>query len=259
MNPILRAILFAGVLFVGMLVVLELGRRLGHRRQAREGDAGHAGFGAVEGAVFALMGLLIAFTFSGAAERFEQRRQQILDEANALGTVWQQLDLLPASAQPELRDLLRRYVDARLALYDRLPDLAGAKAEVARANELQSAIWTRAAAAAQAPGAATPLTAMVLTSLGQAFDLAAARVAALQIHPPRILFIMLGVFTLMSALLAGVSMGGARSRSWVHMFGFALIMAVTVYIILDLEFPRVGFIRLNDADQFIRDVRQSMQ
>jgi hypothetical protein len=205
------------------------------------------------------MGLLVAFTFSSAADRFDHRRQQILEEANALGTVWQQFDLLPAAAQPALRDLFRRYVDSRLAVYDQLPDLAAARAEIEKSNELQSAIWTRAAQAAQAEGAATPLTALLLASLGQAFDLASSRVAAIEMHPPKILFVLLGVLTLLCSLLAGFSMGGAPSRSWVHLFAFAFIMSATVYIILNLEFPRVGFIRLNQYDHFIREVRQGMR
>ncbi len=69
----------------------------------------------------------------------------------------------------------------------------------------------------------------------------------------------LAVLALTSALLAGYAMAGGRSRSWIHVIGFALIMAATVYVILDLEFPRAGFIRVDDFDQLLRDVRQSMK
>jgi hypothetical protein len=68
----------AGGLFVGMILLLELGRRLGRRRQGKQEEGARAGLGAVEGAVFALLGLLIAFTFSGAASRFDTRRQLIV-------------------------------------------------------------------------------------------------------------------------------------------------------------------------------------
>lgn len=256
MNIILRTSLFAAALLFGMIVLLEIGRRLGRRRRETGGEAG---LGAVEGAVFALMGLLIAFTFSGAADRFDKRRQLILDEANAVGTVWQYLDVLPAPAQPELRDLFRRYVDTRLAVYARLPDYAAAKVEIARANELQSALWTKAVAATQAPGAANAITAQAIAALSTAFDISAARVAALETHPPRELFWLLGVLTLLSALLAGFSMGAAQTRSVLHITAFALIMAGTVYVILDLEFPRVGLIRIDEADRFIQEARQSMR
>src|SRR5262245_16132661 len=98
-----QMILLAGSLFIGMLLLLETGRRLSLRQLAQEGAAERAGFGVIEGAVFALLGLLIAFTFSGAAARFDTRRQLVVEEANAIGTAYLRLDLLPATAQPQLR------------------------------------------------------------------------------------------------------------------------------------------------------------
>jgi hypothetical protein len=143
----------AGGLFVGMLVLLETGRRLGLRRLAQDSEAAQVGFGVVEGAIFALMGLLIAFTFSGAASRFDTRRQLVVDEANAIGTAYLRLDLL-----------------------------------------------------------------------------------------------------------AGYSMaGGQPSSCWIHMLAFAVIMAVTVYVILDLEYPRLGLIRVDAVDQVLVDLRDSMR
>jgi sulfate permease, SulP family len=72
----LLTILFAAGLLVGMVLLLELGRRLGRRRQGKDEEGAGAGLGAVEGAVFALMGLLIAFTFSDAdTRRFSDRER----------------------------------------------------------------------------------------------------------------------------------------------------------------------------------------
>src|SRR5262245_22092651 len=104
----------AAALFLAMLALQKVGRRLGERDRGRgpTGDKVEAGQGA--GTVFALLGLLVAFTFSGAGARYESRRHLIAEEANAIGTAWLRLDLLPAPAQPHLRDLFRRYVDARL-------------------------------------------------------------------------------------------------------------------------------------------------
>jgi hypothetical protein len=70
-------------LLLGMLALLELGRRIGTRRLAQDAEGARAGIGAVEGAIFGLLGLLIAFTFSGAASRFDSRRQLVVEETNA--------------------------------------------------------------------------------------------------------------------------------------------------------------------------------
>ena len=147
-------------LFVGMVLLLEGCRRIGVRRMANDPKGAQAGTGAVDGAVFALRGLLIAFTFSGAAVRFDQRRSLIVQETNDIGTAYLRLDLLPPSAQPALRDLFRRYLDSRLEVYRRLPDIEAARAELARSNELQGEIWSRAVAASrmnEAPPAANML------------------------------------------------------------------------------------------------------
>ncbi len=256
MNPSLLSFLFATGLFIGMLLLLETGRRLGQRRQTKLEEGARAGLGAVEGAVFALMGLLVAFTFSGAATRFDARRQLIVEEANAIGTAWLRLDLLPAASQPELRELFRRYLDQRLEVYEKMPDMKAARVELAKVNALQGEIWQRATVACKE--SANPVTMHLIPALNEMFDIAATRTAATQIHPPTIIFAMVGVLALMSSLLAGYAMAGGQTRSWIHVTGFALIMAATVYVILDLEFPRVGFIRVDNFDQLLRDLRQTM-
>jgi hypothetical protein len=78
-------------------------------------------------------------------------------------------------------------------------------------------------------------------------------------HPPLIIFLMLGVLALLSSLLAGYAMAGERSRSWIHTLSFALMMATTVYVILDLEFPRLGFIRIDAMDRVLYELRASMK
>src|SRR4029079_19567505 len=101
-----------GGLFVALLVSLEAGRLAG--RKAFSKDAHPAGLATVEAVTFGLLGLLLAFACSGAAGRLDVRREQIVNEANAIGTAWLRLDILPADAQPKLRDLFRKYTDSRI-------------------------------------------------------------------------------------------------------------------------------------------------
>ena len=108
----LIALAFGGGLFAGMLLFQELGRRIGARQLERDPSGARAGVGILEGAVFGLLALLLAFTFSAAATRFDGRRQLISDEVNAIGTAWLRVDLLPAEPQPAIRDGFRRYLDS---------------------------------------------------------------------------------------------------------------------------------------------------
>ena len=258
MNFVFDIGMVAAGLFAGMLILLEMGRRFGLRRLMQDSDAARAGFGVVEGAIFALMGLLIAFTFSGAAARFDTRRQLVVEEANAIGTAYLRLDLLPASSQMALRESFRQYVEARLDTYRKLPDIVAAKQALAQATQLQGQLWSQALAACQE--APQPATMLLLPALNAMIDITTHRGVATQIHPPQVIFVMLCVLALASSLLAGYSMAGGRPSScWIHMLVFAVIMALTVYVILDLEYPRLGLIRVDAIDQVLVDVRDSMQ
>jgi hypothetical protein len=250
-------IALATALFVGMLLLGELGRWLGQRRQERDPEGARAGSGVVDAAVFGLLGLLVAFTFSGAASRFDGRRQLIVEEANDIGTAWLRLDLLPASEQPALRELFRRYLDLRLEAYRALPDLAAAHAALARSLDVQREIWARAVAACSLTEGQRAIV-VLLPSLNQMFDIAATRSAAGLIHPPFVIFLLLIGVGLLGALLAGYAMAQGRQRSWTHSVGFALAIAMTVYVILDIEYPRLGLIRVDAADQLLVDLRASM-
>jgi hypothetical protein len=250
-------VLFAVGLFVGMLLFLQIGRRLGERSLALDPGEARTGLGGVEGAVFALLGLLIAFTFSGAASRFDQRRHLVTEEANAIGTAWLRIDLLPAEAQPALRDLFRSYLDSRLETYRKLPDVDAAMAEFRRSMDLQGEIWKAAVSGSRKSD--TPAVAMqLLPALNQMIDITTTRLMATRIHPPKVIFIMLGGLSLASALLAGYAMAGGKSRHWVHVILFAAVLSTTVYVIVDLEYPRLGLIRVDAVDQVLTDLRRSM-
>jgi hypothetical protein len=102
---VLIAAAIFGAIFGAVLAAIELGRWLGGRQRRASPGTADDGLGAMDSAVFGLFGLLLAFTFFGAASRYDQRRDQILAEANAIGTAYRRVDLLPAGAQPELRGL----------------------------------------------------------------------------------------------------------------------------------------------------------
>jgi hypothetical protein len=252
-------VVVAAAIFVGILGSVMLGRWLGRRASARYGAAGMPNVSSLEAAVFALLGLLIAFTFSGALSRFDVRRAQAVDEANAIGTAYLRIDLLPASAQPSLRQTFREYVDARIATYRALPDVEAARRELARSQDLQRDIWAQAIAAARMAESRREAELLVIPALNQMFDITTVRVVATQLHPPSIIYEMLIALALASALLAGYQSAGEKDYHWVHKLGFASIVALTVYVILDIEYPRAGWVRLDAIDQVLVNVRAGMK
>jgi hypothetical protein len=230
---------------------------VGRQRYATDKDSFADGLGAAEGAIFALLGLLIAFTFSGAASRFEERRHLITQEANDIGTAWLRIDLLPPADQPAMRDLFRRYTDLRIAAYERVRDEASTVAKSAAAQRLQGEIWQLAVAGVRKPEASPGAAQVLLPSLNAMFDIVTTRNTATRNHPPLAIYLLLGVLCAVGSMLFGYSIGPSRNPNWMHRLAFAGIMALAIYVILDLEFPRRGLIRIDGEDQVLVDLRQS--
>lgn len=259
MNLVLIAALSAIGLFLGMLLFAEMGRRVGVARLACDPEGLSKGTGAAEAAVFGLLGLMLAFSFSGAASRFEDRRNLIVEEANAVGTAYLRLDLLPSEAQPRLRALFRRYLDARVVAHQSGREQAFAYRKLAEAESLQGEIWVAAVAGSKRADAMPQATMLLLPAVNEMIDITATRTMARQNHPPVVVFVLLGLLELIGALLLGYAMSANRDRSWLHTVIFAAILAATFYIIVDLEFPRLGLIQVGAADQILADVRKIMR
>lgn len=252
----LSSALFSVALFAGILLALRLGHAAG-RRMSRDLEGGHAGLGVVEGAIFGLMGLLIAFTFSGAASRFDARRELIVEEVNAIGTAWLRIDVLDPADQAAVRERFRAYVDERLAVYREIADADVADAARKRAEQLGGELWSDSVAAVRR-GGLPQAPALLLPALNAMFDIATTRVMATEMHPPLPIFGMLFGLSLIASLLAGFAMAGGKRPSWLHRVGFALVMAISTYVILDLEFPRRGLIRVDTFDHALVELRETM-
>ena len=120
MNPTELAVLISAGLFVGIIVCLEAGYRIGCYVSERT-ESAHEGTGTIEAAVFALLGLLLGFSYAGGISHLDQRRELIVREANTIGSAYLLLDLLPDSERPHMRHLFREYLEIRLRVYEKLP------------------------------------------------------------------------------------------------------------------------------------------
>jgi hypothetical protein len=245
-------------LFGGMLLLLEVGRRIGIRRMEKDAEGAKAGIGAVVGAIFSLLGLLIAFTFSGASSRFDARVQLGIREANSIRTAYYLIELLPDPAKASLKDNFRKYLDAELEVIKKLPDLGAAKEALIRRSASQLEIENEVIAAYADPNIRAPAS-LLLSAISQWIDISKTREIAANTHPPILIFAMLMGLALVSSLIAGYGMAEAKSRSWLHIVTFAAVISVVIYVIIDLEFPRFGLIRLDAADRFLVDLRQTMK
>jgi len=244
-------------LLVGMLVCTEVGYRLGRRWRRSHGDASTGG-GAVEAAVLGLLGLTLAFSFGGASDRLTTRRDQIVQEANAIGTAWLRLDLLPQADRLALRVLFRDYLESRIEVYEKFGERERSNAALARGGQLQQQIWTAAVGSCpQAPVAAACM--LLLPALNDMFDITTTRTMAQQTHLPALIIGLVAVLCCLGGVLSGYAMSAQADRNPLQVAVFALAISATVYVVLDLEFPRAGLINLAAMDQAIVGLRDLMR
>ena len=262
MTFLVFAVGVTALFFISSLLLLNFGRWLGLRHMAKHGVETMTGLPTIEGAVFALIGLLLAFTISGALQRFDERRQLVVQEANAIATAYDRLALLGADAG-DLQAKLKDYTKARVTLYEMPHDFSlWERAEIwppeqlAKIEGLERKLWDATVAACPSSNYRPPC-ALALTAINTAFEVARLRAGAAEKHPPQIVYTMLFGLGLGGSVLAGFGM--AASRSWVHMLMFAATLSVTLYAITDMEFPRLGLIQVVGFDHFLADVYDQMR
>lgn len=233
------------VLFLGlMLAGVETGFRLGRRTAGKTDEQIKPQISVVEGSLVGVLGLLLAFTMSMAVSRFEQRKQLVLEEANAIGTSWLRTHLLPDPDGREIADLLCKYVDLRLeyvAVGEHPQELQMMRDRGAR---LQADFWGRAVAYGQKDP--NPVRAgLLLQSLNQVIDLDAARWMALNNHVPSAVIYLNAIVALLTIMLVGYAFGIHGVRRVFSMFFLALAITVVLSVIIDLDRPRRGFIQVS--------------
>jgi hypothetical protein len=256
--------LATAIFFVFLVVVFLFSvgfQLLGHHIGTQWRANGRGGYGdstsAIQTSLFALLGLLIAFTISGGEDRLDARRRLIVEEANSIGTAYLRLDLLPAAAQPALRELFRRYTEDRIAYFQQLAHLDRAQHLHDRAAELQREIWT-AATNATRQTSDLPASLLTLPAINTMIDVTTARDAALRSHVPLAMFLLLLMLAFACAVIAGMEMSKQPRPSPFHMLAFAGTLALTCYVIVNIELPRIGWAPLGPIDRLFAQVRQHM-
>lgn len=168
------------------------------------------------------------------------------------------MDLLSTSDQLPVRELFRRYLDSRLQTYRKLAETPLPEKEMAESVRLQDEIWKRSVVATSGPGAHQDAGKLLLPALNAMIDITTTRAMATLIHPPAAILILLFGLGLASSFLMGLGMADVTRRNLVLVVDYVAITALTVLVIVDLEYPRRGLIRVDPYDSFLRDLRQTM-
>ena len=244
MTPLLQEAALAGGLLVLLLAALELGYRAGVREARDTHPVAGTQVGTVQGAILGLLGLLLAFSFAAAGTRFLERQDLITQEANAIGTAYLRADLLDGPHRAELRTALRGYTEHRISASRTLHQDTLGTTVTAEVERLHAEIW-RAASSGVADRPALALA--VLAPVNDVIDLHATRVAAAQKHVPLPVLALLVACSLLSIAVIGYGNGLAGERSVPLAAPLAMLIGFALCVTIDLDHPRAGVIRLNDA------------
>jgi hypothetical protein len=237
---------------VAFVAAMKAGHLIGARSRARLGEVATPDLGATLGGLLGLLGLLLAFTFGMAGERFDRRKTLVVEEANAIGTAWLRTDLIPEPQRALARDALRAYTQARL-------DVAKASTRdeaITRSEKIQADLWTITAAAAAA--SPTPTVALFVAAVNEVIDMHGRRVQAALRNPiPPTIFATLYAVAILVLGIAGYARGVTGDRSATVNLVLALVLAVVFALIMDLDRPYEGLLTV--SQQAMRDLLGTMQ
>jgi len=243
------------VFLVGLgavLIATEIGRRLARHIGERGEDDN---FNTLEAAIIGVLALMIGFTFAMALDRFESRRDAVLDEANAIGTTALRARMLPAPHDRQVLEYLRDYVKVRLDLTQRVVTRDDLDNTIARSNELQEAIWVQAMMVAAKDNAMVP-TGLFIQALNDMIDNQGKRLAAVRNHVPNIVVLALFAVAAIASAFSGYARGLGTKRSALPSYIIAFLVCGVILLILDLDRPSAGFIEV--SQQPMIDVAQSL-
>ena len=220
-----------------------LGVRLGLMRHRGGANMPEGPIGSIVGALLGLLAFILTFTFGMAADRFDSRRQLLLDEVNAIGTSALRAEMLGEPERTECLALFRKYVDLRVEAMHHPDRLMHA---LAASDSLQDQLWQQAIIVSK--GMNTPVGALFISSLNEVIDLQTSRKTVVLLYriPPGI-WIGLCLITFLSMATVGFQFG----ISGKPYLGFSLVLAVTfstvILLITELDRPRQDMLKVNQG------------
>lgn len=228
-------------LVAGIVAAHEMGFWYGSRKRAAD-EPFDRQMGLVRAATGALVAFLIGFAFSGAASRFIDRLDIIVKEANALGTAYLRTDTVAEPLRSELKAALKEYTADRVTLLSR-EGRSQIEPLLAKVSGLHERMWKSAVKGTQDNA---PLMAMVLPPLNEVIDLHSTHLAMARRHLPiPIMAALLGAAAIGVGLLGfGNGRIGRRFSGLDAVYG--VVLAVALWMTIDLDYPGIGIIRVNN-------------
>jgi hypothetical protein len=242
--PLLYSFPLWGVAFIFLvllLIALESGFRVGLRMRNSWKDAESGGGAVVLTSMFALLGLVLAFTYASGVSRFDARKNAVIQEANSLGTAFHRADLVAEPGRTELKRTLLEYARTRAFPPGSIKTVADLEAALKKTLEHLSKIWPATKKVIE-QGEPAPRESSLVAAINGVLDVHTVRLAAVSDRLPRIVIWMLVFIAAASLAVAGYNAGIQGRMSRWRMSAFALVLTGLMIVIMDFDRPNDGFV-----------------
>ena len=239
-----NSVLIVTILFLLILLAYEISFRIGRHYKRKTDTELKSQTNTIQAGILGLLALLLGFTFNMALQRYDNRSNAVITEANAIGTAILRTKLLPKPYDSITNNLLHQYVDLRLEISQIDLTLADKRYAINhKTDEIQNEIWDNSIQAAEIdPRPVT--TGYFITSLNEVIDARGKRNAILQQHVPEVILFLLFIVFIIGGALMGYTSGLGLKRAYIPTVMFNLLIVLVVFIIIDLDRPKRGIIKV---------------
>ncbi len=239
------------ILMVLMMGMIWLGLKLRPKETL-------SSIGPIEASLFGLLGLLLAFTFSMSASRYDSRRSVLVEEANNIGTAILRADMYGDSIKRAFKNDFAAYIEARIAYHDAARDTTAVKAASDSAAKYSASLWKRTTGLS-ANMQYLPATQQMIPALNSMFDIVNSRDASLHAHIPDPIIILLFLLSLCCSFFVGLSAPKNNKMNWPMIIGFCVLTMLVVFTILDLDRPYRGLIKADRNEKYMKELRSMVK
>lgn len=225
------------ILLILFMLCCFLGARLRTRFASARDD--HSPDSYILSAVLGLLGLMIAFTFSMALSRYDDRREMVISEANAIGTTWLRAGLIEGDAGKALQNSIAAYAKLR----SHLPVAGETDAVERHTSEVQRKLWDQMQRSLGATP--PPISTTLINAMNEMFDIAATRKAEREAQIPVLVVDVVLLYALLSAGIVGYVLGASEPKHRGVTFILFVLLTLSLSLILDLDRPWRGGITIS--------------
>jgi hypothetical protein len=238
------------ILFFSMLAAVWIGYKMASKNLKASSMATE-----LLSPLLGLLALLMAFTFGMSNSRYDDRKNNLIDEANCIGTAILRADIYPDSLKMEFQKDFKSYLDSRRDFYTLDDDEAKINASLKKSAEMSDKLWNRASFYAKDKDYFIQSN-MMLPALNDMFDSAFKSNVVFNSKVPETIVYLLLIFSVVISLYIGYKSGLEKKLERNFILGFSFLICVVIFITLDLDRSRRGLIKIDTEIEIMQKLNQ---